>query len=221
MHPIHITSEELKSVLPPNLWAPTLAEIERLAQSLVGPNPDGWVRQGTRRVVIAKVKLGSQAAHMAEEIALLNEQTGRILAEGTREAPLRAAAFYHLKFEDSIHPLRDGNGRIGRTLMAAQCSQAYGITIPEILSEIDLDSSGYTMIYAPPRPEEKYELLVDVLSRILAVPVSDVSLPFSLAAAYPEVKPTAASPVSKPSAPVPARRPMKPQARPVFWRKFG
>jgi len=185
MHPIVFT-EEIERLLRTDPWITALADLERLAQVLVGPSSDEWIRRGSSRAIINRSRFGSQAVKLKEELALLGTQAFAIRGESSPDGPLRAAAFYHLKFEDSIHPLRDGNGRVGRTLLAAQCGKAYGVPIKEILAEVADERNGYAMIYAPEAGEQKFELLLDVLSLILGVAVSNIALPFPLAAAYPD-----------------------------------
>jgi len=133
---------------------------------------------------------GSLATKLAEEIDILIAQTQTVLSGKACDAGLRAAAFYHLRFE-SIHPLRNGNGRVGRALLAAQCSQAFGIPVGEVIAQIEGCMKEYKMVFASPNPEFQFELLVDLLARLLALPVTERSgeLPFSIAPAFPDPKP--------------------------------
>jgi fido (protein-threonine AMPylation protein) len=63
--------------------------------------------------------------HRELELALL--QTRHLLAGGLGDKSqlLSAMSFLHVRFE-RIHPFQDGNGRSGRTLLAAQFERVFG-----------------------------------------------------------------------------------------------
>ncbi len=167
--------------LPPNPWTTSLPDLEQLAQSLVGPSAEGWLRPAGHSVLIAYRKRGCVAAKLAEEFSELAAQVNTLRAAPTCDAGLRAAAFFHLRFEN-IHPLRDGNGRVGRTLLASQCSDTSGLPIQEVILQLEVHEKDYRQVYRAPNPEFQFELLVDLLARMLALPVTEHAgeLPFPL-----------------------------------------
>jgi len=100
---------------------------ERLAVAVLGPWKGGWLRRGAERVTIARIKLGAAAAGMVAEVAALNRDTARLRTGGGLGAAVQAAAYYHVRFEN-IHPLRNGNGRVGRIILTGQMFQSGGIS---------------------------------------------------------------------------------------------
>jgi len=191
LHVINLSSVDADFLQKTDCWKVTLCDYERLAQSLVGASSEGWLRSGTQTALIHGGRMcGSLAAKLAEEIDILITQTQTVRSGQACDAGLRAAAFYHLRFE-SIHPLRNGNGRVGRTLLAAQCSQAFGIPIGEVIAQIEGCMREYKMVFFSPRPEFQFELLVDLLARLLALPVTERSgeLPFPIEPIFPDPKP--------------------------------
>jgi Fic family protein len=144
------------------------------------------IRQGKDRAIIARQKCGSTASMLDKEIQILNEEVKSILRRREHDAPIKGAAYYHLRLEN-IHPLRDGNGRVGRLIMAAQCSDAYGFPIYEMLRQCDASSNDYMMAVSAPKPEFQFELLTDVLARFIAIPLDgEALLEFPLEPRYPQ-----------------------------------
>lgn len=196
------------------------ADLEQLAVALLGPRPGGWVRQGGNYAIVARIKFGSQAARIPEELRLLAEAAGKIRQPATPEAHLCAAAFYHLRFEN-IHPLREGNGRVGRHLLAAQLQEALPVPSDQVLRGLQANLAEYKAVFAAWTPDLSYHNLVKLLARICGVtlPIKTFELPAPISALYP----TPGSPLrgpppghpAGPRAPALAGRPSAP-----FWRKM-
>jgi hypothetical protein len=194
MHDIRLSAAEIDRMLPRDIWKFSLPELEKLAEGLLGPSSEGWMRRGDDSALIANHRRGSLASKLNEEFAVLATQVESILVGKARDSALCAAAFFHIRFE-CIHPLKDGNGRTGRMLLAGQCRWGYGLPIPEILAELEVNRNDYQRIFVASRkvakaPEIQFELLVDLLARVLGVPptASAAKLPYSTDPAFPDPK---------------------------------
>ncbi len=99
----------------PVLSAEQVAEVHHLQFAGLAP----WAGQWARQAVVGEHR-GSPGHRTALELRLLETQTRRLLAAvepANLDHLTRVAAFYHARFE-AIHPFPDGNGRVGRTLLA-------------------------------------------------------------------------------------------------------
>ena len=146
------------------------AELTRLAEQLVPDNtPKCQIRTGHEVLAPGKEVVGVPPSDIAEQLSLTGEEASRI-AEGRGEhGLLDAVAYYHLKFE-AIHPLTDGNGRVGRYIMARQCSPLHGGRLIDILEGILENRPFYRSAFlAPISDNERHELLVDILSRLIGM----------------------------------------------------
>ena len=186
LHEVAVSPPLLSALAALNCWAVRETDAARLAETLLGKTVFPLLRRGTMRAIIAERKFGAAAVRLPLEFAQLAEQCVKITSDAKADAPLFAAAFFHLRFEN-IHPLTDGNGRIGRLLLAEQCRRAYGGPIVETLSALHDYEHDYRAVFAAPKPALQYELLVNLLARVLVVPVpSALALPFPLTPVFPE-----------------------------------
>lgn len=208
MHAFKITSVSLTSLAIGEWFTLTVSDLERIATNLLGERLGrSWVRHGDSRVAIANLKLGSIASKIPLELDALAVEARQALATGGRDSALRAAAFYHLRFEN-IHPLREGNGRVGRTILAAQVQQVLGIPIEETLRQINLHENDYKMVFANGNQEIMFELMLDVIARLSGRVVEEGSavLPASILPLYPDRRPLIKNPDQQ-------VRPLSPQVR--------
>ncbi|HQY04620.1 MAG TPA: Fic family protein [Lacunisphaera sp.] len=153
-------------------WGLSLADLDRLSLALLDRRNEGeWIRRGTERAIIAKIKFGAKAQTLPEELAALSRDARLILAGKRADSPLRAAAFYHVRFEN-IHPLHDGNGRTGRTILAGQLYQAYGYPPAVFEQELKKRAQEYRAVFQAPAAADTYRQLLIQLSQATRVWVS-------------------------------------------------
>lgn len=217
MHAFAATTSTLQSLAVENWWALTPADLGKIAVTLLGEKPGGWVRTGDQFVVIANLKLGALATKLDAELSALSAETKKILATGGEDTPLRAAAFYHLRFEN-IHPLREGNGRIGRAILAAQLNQAYRLPPDELLRQLHDYESEYKLVFASGQPAVMFELLVDFLAMLTgqALGEDSIQLPASILPLHPDRRPLVKNAGAQNRLLPPARSPQ----RNNYFRKF-
>ncbi len=157
-------------------WGISLTDLDRLSLPLLDRRKEGeWIRRGFERAIIAKIKFGAKAQTLPEELAALSRYARQILAERKPDSPLRAAAFYHVRFEN-IHPLHDGNGRTGRTILTGQLYQAYGVPPALFEQEFKRSTEAYAAAFKAADSYETYRQLLVLFSRIVRVPVSTLDL---------------------------------------------
>ena len=186
MHKITLNPELEHELSQGNCHAVTVADVVRFAKLLRIEAVCSQLRRGKQRAIIADRKFGAAADRLVQEFASLTEQVTKVRGSESLEEELQAAAFFHLRFEN-IHPLLDGNGRVGRLLLAEQCHRAGGFPVAEILAALHAHEPEYRAIFAAPRLELGYELMLDLLSRLLAVPMTLVpKVTFSLSPVFPE-----------------------------------
>ncbi len=158
--------------------------IDHLATNLLPNDGSGHhhVRRGNEILPEGKFVIGVPPQEIEAELSRLRKQIDLICSIEASDSMLRAAAFFHLGFE-AIHPLCDGNGRIGRTILAGQCAAGYNIRPHEVMQGIIENTAIYRMIFLEKIPDEsRFELLLDMLARILGMtdPYPNTSLPFPL-----------------------------------------
>lgn len=155
-------------------WNLSLLDLARLSEALIGPRNGGWVRTGIHRAIVDKRKFGAEAAALAEELAALSSDA-RGLVDGTPQSLITAAAFFHVRFEN-IHPLYDGNGRLGRLILAGQFYQVLGFPPAEFERRLIAERTGYQQAFKNDGNRDAHKHLVDVLGRVLGIPVVPTSL---------------------------------------------
>ena len=207
----------LQSLAVGNWWALTSTDLEKIAATLLGEKPGGWVRTGDQFVVIANLKLGALASKLDAELSALTADTNRILDAGGTGVAMRAAAFYHLRFEN-VHPLREGNGRIGRCILAVQLSQAFCIRPAEFLRQLHDYENEYKLVFASGQPPVMFELMVDLLSMLTGQALGEDStkLPAAILPLHPDRRPLVKNAGQQKRPLPPARSPQ----RNNYFRKF-
>jgi hypothetical protein len=128
--------------------------------------------------------------HVAEELAALSRESSSASA-GDFAWPLSIISGFHIRFE-SIHPLRDGNGRIGRILMAVQCQTLYDMEVSELLTDLGTWSQDYNYVFSTQNLQFRYSLLVDLLCRLMGVvapPELPEAPPIALMPQFPDDTP--------------------------------
>lgn len=162
-------------------WSIRAEDLNRLAVAVLGPRIGGWVRQGTERSTIAKIKFGALAVTLPQELAALARDARRIQALGGADSSLKAVAYYHVRFEN-IHPLHDGNGRVGRILLTGQIYQACKMEPAKFEWHLIAQQGRYRVAFRAKASTETYRQLVLLLSEIAQIKVADATVPdgFSL-----------------------------------------
>jgi hypothetical protein len=145
-------------------WGISETELDRLSLSLLGARAKGkWLRHGQERAIIAKLKYGAVAQTIPDELAKLSRDVRMILAEKKQHSALLAAAYYHVRFEN-IHPLHDGNGRVGRTIITGQLYQAYGYPPVVFEQHMKAQFAEYRAAFKAPDSHRAYQKLLVLLS---------------------------------------------------------
>ena len=145
--------------------------VDHLASTLIPDNdPPSCIRYSPSAVIEGRKRLGVPSELINAELANLAEQAREIAVARSPGDWFRAAVFYHLKFE-AIHPLTDGNGRIGRFLLAMQCSSCWKIAPHLLLDGILENAPAYRDVFLATIPDEqRFELLLDILIRVAGLP---------------------------------------------------
>lgn len=163
-------------------WAVTESELAKLAASIVGT---AHMRLKKMRAIIAGRKFGASANCFSEEFRKLAQECAAIRSVDANST-LYAIAFFHLRFEN-IHPLTDGNGRMGRLLMAEQIHRAFAISLETTIDTIQSYENDYRAVFAAPRSEQQYERLVLLVARIVGVEITlPTTMPYSPLPTFPE-----------------------------------
>lgn len=202
-----IPSSSLKyAVSEPWLW--TVEKLEDLSSALGGDREGGWVRQGGAKIMIARRHWGSRAIHLDRELTQLSELTGKILEGEAPQSVVSAMAFFHCRFE-LIHPLHDGNGRVGRFIMACQAEERLGVQRDVFLNELHAQENDYRMTFVPDDLRGRYELTFDLIARLTGSEPSEegIKVPFPIAPRYPEKKTK------------PVKASAKPKGNRPFWKR--
>lgn len=207
---MHLVDMGVSKLTLDNPWSPSLGDIERLSADQLGPRSGGWARQSRDIGVIARRQWAADARTLPQELSALAECTAQIRHDGQPEHELRAAVFFHLRFEN-IHPLHDGNGRVGRLLLCAQCEQAMKVPQRELLATLHAHENDYKMAFVPDDQSVRFELLLDLLARITGwpppqdtqmppfplTPLHPLKLPFEALTTKPRVQPLGHGPFGR------------------------
>ncbi len=173
----------LKSI---NWHAVDVRDLNVLVDALRTPAVAMVVRTGQMRAIVAGRKFGASASHLREEFATLAAQYKDITGGYQREA-LLGAAFFHLRFAN-IHPLTDGNGRIGRLILAEQLNAAFAIPVSVLLGLLLAHRVEYRGVFAPGQPTDPLRRLLVLLAKLTGrvMPVSASGLAYPLEPTFPE-----------------------------------
>jgi hypothetical protein len=185
---IHNTtvSPELRNALSSlDCWNIGTADVAQLAALTFGNPHMPLLRHGTMSAIIARTKYGGAAKRFDDEFRLLGQQCATIRA-GPPRAELCAVAFFHLRF-GGIHPLVDGNGRVGRLLLCEQIRQAFAVPLETTLDSLQASHLDYRAVFITSLPQEQFELMIQLLARVVDDKVASTHvLPFPVAPAYPD-----------------------------------
>jgi fido (protein-threonine AMPylation protein) len=128
-----VAARKAKAFLTEDRPGPTAPQTSRIVHAIMFQEVHPWA--GAFRVagdsVIISGYPAADAWRVPNELALLQTQLDRWDSFGDMLAltPEQIAAckivFHHIRFE-RIHPFRDGNGRVGRLLLAAAVDQVFG-----------------------------------------------------------------------------------------------
>jgi Fic/DOC family len=181
-----IVSKELREALSEtDCWAVKRNEIENLSRLAFGGAHAPALRGKNMRAIIAGSKSGGAANRLADELQELAKQCAAMIAHD-HESVLRAAAFFHLRFEN-IHPLVDCNGRVGRLLLSEQIRRTLAIELDDTLTFFDTTQPEYRAVFAADSELGSFVLLTKLLARHTNVELTlALPLPYPLSPIFPD-----------------------------------
>ncbi len=187
LHHVSFNAPLLEALTTCDCWAVDKNLVERLAIRTLGSSQGPLLRTGTMRAIVARKKFGAAAACLPQEFLRLRVQCAEIRSTEMHDVNLFAIAFFHLRFEN-IHPLTDGNGRVGRLLLAEQLYRAYsGKTVIETLALLHAKEVSYRAVFASADAIDQYSRMIAILASYLGIlPTIPSQLPFALTPVYPE-----------------------------------
>lgn len=159
-------------------WCVSIAELEMLAQAMIGPREEGWLRKGLHRAIVAKHKFGAEARTLAEEFKALSGDALR-LRDSKPPSVITAAAFYHVRFEN-IHPFYDGNGRTGRLILMGQIRHSLKFPPVEFERRLMLERDAYRAAFKMDGGPGTFRGMAMLVSRIVGVQLDPDSLNLNL-----------------------------------------
>jgi hypothetical protein len=199
MHALHLSTAMQSALADIDCWAPSCADIQRIASLIIGDFPVPLLRHGRMKAIAAGRSFGSAADALPDEFAALGEQCAAILGS-TPESTVRAAAFFYLRLQ-KIHPLTDCNGRLGRLLLCEQLLRAHGLHPDITLARLQARDADYRAAFAATTERAQYQLMCGLLSAVVGIdtapacgllsapltePEPPLEPPFALAALHPE-----------------------------------
>lgn len=181
-----LTARLLEVLAESDCWAIDINLVERIAELALGECRLSTLRTGTMRAIVAQKKFGASAASLSQEFLRLSVQCAVLKSSKTQRASLSAIAFFHLRFEN-IHPLTDGNGRVGRLLLAEQLCRFSSKAVSDILTALHAQEASYRAVFAGDDATIQHNRMVTLLASYLGqLPCVVSRLPFVLTPAYPE-----------------------------------
>lgn len=185
MHTVPLTPGVVACLEDIDYWKVRAEDVERLATIANGNLGIPVMRTGRMGALVGGKKNGGAPQKFGEEFRQLARQC-KVIRGGHDRADLYAAAFFHRRFE-AIHPLIDGNGRIGRLLLVAQLHRATAIPMLRLQERLLGSESDYRDITVRQPDDEQIARMLVIVQRMCEVaPLSLRSVPFPLAPSFRE-----------------------------------
>jgi hypothetical protein len=188
LHATTVTAKLGSALSSLDCWNLVPADIEKLAGLTGGNTLMSQLRHGTMSAIIVGTIYGGSAKRFSEEFRKLAHQCASIRADATW-TELDAIAFFHLRF-GFIHPLVDGNGRVGRLLLSEQIRRSFNVEIQATLDFLWASQKNYRAAFVPLAPQTTFERMLRLLASHTGVQIDQIrALPFPISPAYPDKRP--------------------------------